>query len=197
MGREWVSPPGNLYLSIVFPRELILPRISEYSFAAALALADTITAIDPAMTPRLKWPNDVLINGAKVSGILIETGETPGLSFVIVGMGLNLTHHPDIALYPATHLAQHTDQAPEPNEAAALLGTNFQQRQTVLRRQGFAPIREAWLVLADGIMQKRVVTIAGEKHVVEILGLGANGELQVRRENGTIDKIMAGDIGPA
>lgn len=98
-GRTWHSPEGNLYCSALLrPGDARL--FGHYSFVAALALADTVRAFVPQVNITLKWPNDVLVNGKKIGGILLEAGE----GWLVIGMGLNIRHYPDNAMYPATSL---------------------------------------------------------------------------------------------
>ncbi len=103
VGRSWVSPPGNLYLSVLLRLDLPLARLAELSFVAALAVADMVDSfLPPDFRAALKWPNDVLVEGAKISGILIEQGETA----TIVGIGVNVGHCPTGTPYPVTSLVQ-------------------------------------------------------------------------------------------
>lgn len=199
MRREWVSKAGNLYASGLFPTNAPLNVTAQLSFAAALAIADTVSVYAPHADVTLKWPNDVLVGGAKISGILLETGQGQSGAYVIVGIGLNIEHHPNTTIYPATHLLAHMSaealNGAEPvytgGEAVlAILAARFEIWRVRHSLEGFAPLRKAWLSRAHGMGERAVV--AGEH--LRLIGLGANGELQVERENGTIDEIIAGDV---
>ncbi|MEO8714783.1 MAG: biotin--[acetyl-CoA-carboxylase] ligase [Acetobacteraceae bacterium] len=107
-GRGWDSPPGNLYLSVLLRLDLPPRRIAELSFVAALAVADTVDAFPPARAT-LKWPNDVLVGGAKIAGILVEHAE----GVAIVGMGVNVAHCPAGTAYRVTSLLQEAARAPQ------------------------------------------------------------------------------------
>src|SRR5262249_41147373 len=101
-GRIWVSEPGNLYASLLLTGFAPIERAAELSFVAALAVYDAIleAAVPVAKSLALKWPNDVLINFKKVAGILIEA---EGAN-VVIGIGVNCSHHPSGTMYPATDL---------------------------------------------------------------------------------------------
>ena len=102
VGRVWVSPPGNLYLSVLLRLDRPPARLAELSFVAALAVADMVDAfLPPGIRAALKWPNDVLVRGAKISGILVEQTEAATL----LGIGVNVAHCPVDTPYPATSLA--------------------------------------------------------------------------------------------
>ena len=108
-GRGWVSPRGNLYLSLVLRPDCPAGRAAQLGFVAALAVGDALRAILPRIE-RLtyKWPNDVLIDGRKIAGVLLES-ETVGsekLSFIVVGVGVNLTVSPHGMEFPATSIME-------------------------------------------------------------------------------------------
>ncbi len=108
VGRAWASPPGNLYLSVLLRLDLPVARIAELSFVAALAVAETVDAF-VAGRASLKWPNDVLIDGAKVAGILIEQAD----GVAVIGIGVNVAHCPSGLAYPVTSLMD-ASRAPLP-----------------------------------------------------------------------------------
>ncbi|MEP1230276.1 MAG: biotin--[acetyl-CoA-carboxylase] ligase, partial [Litorimonas sp.] len=102
-GRVWTSQAGNLYASGVYPWTGAIADAAKLSFVAALAVCKTLDAYELTSPPQLKWPNDVLIDGAKISGILLENiGKA-----VIIGIGINLVSHPEGTDFPATHLLNH------------------------------------------------------------------------------------------
>ena len=143
-GRGWASPPGNLYLSLLLRPGLPPGRLGELAFLAGLAVAETAAALLPAgRAVTLKWPNDVLVDGAKTAGILIEQeGEA-----AILGIGLNLVHGPMDTPYPATTLAAAGAEA-DLGTARARLLDRLAATLACWRAEGFAPIRNAWLARA-------------------------------------------------
>ena len=108
-GRGWVSPPGNLYLSLIMRPAVAPARAAQLGFVAALALAEGVGALcGPALEIRCKWPNDILVAGRKLAGILLESEITDGdaIDFVVIGTGTNLASQPSGVEYPATSLAE-------------------------------------------------------------------------------------------
>lgn len=198
-GREWVSRSGNLYASGLFAAFAEPIKNAQLSFCAALSIADVINAYAPDASVSLKWPNDVLVDGAKISGVLLETGQGSVEPFVIVGIGINLEHHPDTAPYPVTHLLAHmaTDAlaGPEPiytgaEAVLALLAARFEYWRGLHAREGFAPIAKAWTARAHGLGEP--ITVGDKRGILH--GLGLNGELQLRDKAGTLRSISAGDV---
>ncbi|MSO71697.1 MAG: biotin--[acetyl-CoA-carboxylase] ligase [Alphaproteobacteria bacterium] len=150
-GRAWTSPPGNLYLSLLLRPDVAMARLPELGFLAAVALTDALALLVPA-PGRLghKWPNDVLLGGKKLAGILVETatGADPArAAWAVIGLGINVMHHPSDADRPATSLAAEGASI----EAAALLPPLVVRLLAWRERwlaEGFAPLRAAWLARA-------------------------------------------------
>lgn len=153
--RAWASPRGNFHATLLmFPKErpdLVALR----SFAAALALHDAFVAVTGLATSfSLKWPNDVLLNGAKVAGILLEASSTgAGVQALAIGIGVNLIAHPDQSVMeegalPAVSLLSETGLRVTPEAFLDALAPAFARWEAVLVAQGFAPLREAWLAHA-------------------------------------------------
>ena len=107
--RQWVSAPGNLYSSVILRPNVTLDNASQASFLSALAvsslLADSVSEHDISF----KWPNDVLLGGKKVCGILLESGswETSDQKWLVLGCGINLVHSPTNTRFPATSIQEH------------------------------------------------------------------------------------------
>jgi BirA family biotin operon repressor/biotin-[acetyl-CoA-carboxylase] ligase len=189
-GRAWMSPPGNLHCSILLdsgPEPALAPQLT---FVAAIALRDALADLALTSDFRVKWPNDVLCAGAKISGMLLEQAE----ELIIVGVGVNVVAHPDAALYPATSLAKAGSGA----DAMDVL-TGFCERlghwHETWRAEGFAPIREAWLEVAVGLGQTVTARLADDS-VLEgrFAGLGLDGALEMAEGNNQIRRILAGDV---
>jgi BirA family biotin operon repressor/biotin-[acetyl-CoA-carboxylase] ligase len=187
-GRTWQSPEGNLYCSVVLRPKNAPQSFGQYSFVAALALGHTVKAFLPDVAVTLKWPNDVLAGGKKISGILLESGE----GYLIVGMGLNVLHHPEDALYPSTSL--HAMGAGMPAVDAvrdALLGYLWHWYD-VMRTIGFAPVRSAWIANAQkGQMSVKLPDGAVEGSFETI---DEQGYLVLRLADQTERVIATGDV---
>ena len=149
-GRAWSSPPGNLYLSVLLRPGGPLAEGGLWSLLAAVVLAETVEPHlpDPAAL-RLKWPNDLLLNGRKLAGILLDsTADSAGqLGSLVIGFGLNLAAAPDLPDREAASLAEIAPPPPPEEAANALLArlTHWCARQAA---EGFAPVRAAWLARA-------------------------------------------------
>lgn len=199
-GRSWVSPTGN-FMGTLFLRPHCGPRqAGELSFVAAVAVHDAVASILPPHLRdglRLKWPNDVLHDGAKLAGILLESSGTAGaeVSWVAIGMGLNLAHHPEGLEYPATSLAAMGAGTVTPDEVLDALARSFDSWLTKWRGvQGFATIREAWLKRAQGLGEAITVRLAQESFEGTFEGLAPDGTLQVRLADGSLRLVAAGDV---
>jgi BirA family biotin operon repressor/biotin-[acetyl-CoA-carboxylase] ligase len=194
-GRAWVSPEGNLHLSIVLRPNLPPARAGEIAFVAALAAAEACASFARDADVRCKWPNDVLVDGRKCAGLLIESSITgASLDWIVAGIGINLAAHPDDAEYPATHLAAHAGRAIAVEEGLAALGAAFAGRYDEWRRLGFRPIRESWLARAAGIGKPVRVRLESEEFTGTFTGLGGDGALVVTMPDGSTRRVTAGDV---
>lgn len=150
-GRPWAMPPGNFATTLILPTRDTPDRIALRSFATALALHDAcVAATGRAEALSLKWPNDVLLNGGKLAGILLETLQTRGhVNALSIGIGVNLASAPDAsqlearALRPVALTEAGANVTPE--EFLDLLAPAFAHYETQFVTYGFAPIRAAWL----------------------------------------------------
>ena len=138
----------------------------------------------------IKWPNDLLLNGAKLSGILLERGGDA----VVVGIGVNLAHHPDDTDRPATCLAAH-GTAPDPSEFAETLADAFARWVSIWRGQGLAPVRARWLERAHPIGTALTARLPDGSSTDGLFGgLDADGALLLRLADGATRVIHAGDV---
>ena len=179
-GRAWQSPPGNLYASTLVrlqPGDSPAPTLA---LVAAVVLHEAVRPHAPAT--RIKWPNDLLVGGAKLAGILLERqGDA-----VIVGFGVNLAYHPEHLGRPATSL----DPPVAADAFLERLAAIFQAWLGRWRVEGFAPIRAAWLAAAHPI--GTALTASDARGTFE--GLDESGALRLRLENGALRILHAGDI---
>ena len=191
-GRVWVSEKGNLYASLLLTDPSPPVLAAELSFVAALAVHDAVVAIAPAGAAgfALKWPNDVLVDGKKVSGILIE-GEDPA---VVIGIGINCVQHPDETSYPATDLASSGIQAPLEELFARLSATMIRRIVQWNYGAGFAAIRADWLARAAGVGGPICVVLADGERVGRFETIDGHGRLVLRLANGSSETITAGDV---
>ncbi|WP_371346431.1 biotin--[acetyl-CoA-carboxylase] ligase [Ancylobacter sp. IITR112] len=198
-GRPWVSEPGNLYASLLLRDAGSPAHQPELCFVAALALYDAVravTGIDP-LRISLKWPNDVMIDGAKLAGILLEGAAVPGgWAATVIGFGVNCAHHPADTPYPTTDLAA----AGYPTDPPALLAALDAAMRARLAEwaggAGFGHIREAWLSRASGL-GKAMTARLGSREVAGVFeALDSSGAMVLRRHDGVRETISAGDVFP-
>ena len=196
-GRDWVSQPGNLFASVVFRPQVSPARAAELSFVAALAVADAVDALNPGGAPAAcKWPNDVLANGGKIAGVLLESeagglGKTDVVDWVVVGVGVNLAGHPADVERPAASLASPVP----PGEALERLLKALDQRYQQWREEGFAVIRGGWSARAVGGGLPIRVRLAHETIDGIFHGIDNDGVLLLDVGQGLpLRRITAGDV---
>ena len=198
-GRRWISEPGNLYASMLLRLSGNRYNLTQLSFVAGLAVFDATRHLLGTARPTdlaLKWPNDLLLEGAKLAGILLESegGCTGSGHTVVIGIGLNLVSSPDTGLYPATCLARHGIEA-TPGEAMELLAVRFSSRfEQWSGGQGFSAILAEWKSHAAGLGE--AVTVRGPSGDMTgtFSGLDDNGALVLRDAAGRRHKVLSGDL---
>lgn len=186
-GRAWDSPAGNLYLSTLVRVRPGEPSPATLALVAAVALEEAVSLF--GVHPMLKWPNDLLVGGAKLSGILLERVDDA----VIIGFGVNLAHHPVDLDRPATSIAAHAP-APDPQVFAETLAEVF-ARWLSRWRDGIAPVRERWLARAHPLDTALTARLADGTSMEGLFGgLDGQGALILRLADGTTRVIHAGDV---
>lgn len=198
-GRDWVSPPGNLAATLLTTTRRPPIEAAQVAFVAALAVVDLCDAFVPASLVGIKWPNDVLVDGAKVSGILVESGALPdGRLWLAIGCGVNLAQAPAATPYPATNLAVHLSdgvrRAPTPTEAMNRFAADFARWFQTWDETGFAPVAEAWRRRAAGLGRVCVARLGTETIEGIALGMDDDGALRLRTGSGEVRRITAGDV---
>jgi BirA family transcriptional regulator, biotin operon repressor / biotin---[acetyl-CoA-carboxylase] ligase len=195
-GRAWASPAGNLYASLVLVDPAEPRRAADLCFVAALALSDAVVAAAPraAASMALKWPNDVLVNGAKLAGILVEGAHAGERFSAVIGCGVNIVSHPGGTPYPATHLSA-TDTTVNVEIFFAALSDSFAKRLELWQRgAGFAEIRKAWLARAAGIGRRIVVRLPSGDVDGTFESLDSEGALILIEDGGQRRAVSAGEI---
>ncbi|MBE0503691.1 MAG: biotin--[acetyl-CoA-carboxylase] ligase [Desulfuromonadales bacterium] len=200
LGRRWTSPAGvNLYLSIIL-RPAIAPRAAPLlTFLSSLATARSIE-LETGLRPTVKWPNDVLLGGCKVAGLLNEmNAETERVNYVILGIGVNLNmtqeQFPDDLRYPATSLAlalQH------PVDRVRFCRRLLSEIDLLYRDYpaGQEAILSGWLAYFDLLDKKVTVDEPSRSIVGTVTGIAADGALLLTLANGDSERILAGDVRP-
>lgn len=194
-GREWQAPEGNLSLSVLLRPQTGLLDGPSLALVFAVAVHRTIAQLagsDAAVT--LKWPNDVLLNGGKVGGILVE-GSAAGTScYLVVGIGVNLASAPMLPERRTSCLADvmHRPLAPESFGAHLLL--TLQEALEALAGTGFAPLRQAWLDAAHPVGSMLYVSLPdGVSIEGRFAGLSHDGALLLDRGS-VVETIRTGEV---
>lgn len=194
-GRQWTSPPGNLYASLLLVNPCEPALAPQLGFVAGLALHDAAARVTGLAAPRLalKWPNDLLVDSAKCSGLLLEGESGAGRFAVIAGLGINIASCAEGTPYPASFLRAHRPDVTIEATLAALAEA-FAERFAIWQRPGgFGPTRQAWLERAAFLGQ--TITIRPPSGAVTgvFSGLDPAGRLLLETPGGT-RAFDAGDL---
>jgi len=199
LGRQWESPAGvNIYCSIILRPQIPLQQAPQLTFLSAVAVAETLNELCQ-LNAEVKWPNDILVDGAKISGLLNEmNAETEQIHFVILGIGINLNmlteQFPPDLHYPATSAFLETGKQVD---RLFFLQTFLRRLDTYyleLKHQGFAPIRRRWEKLCN--IMNRQVEVDGGTNLISgtVVGLDVDGALRLQLESGMVERVLAGDV---
>lgn len=200
-GRQWISPPGvNLYTSVLL-RPDILPRFAtQLTFVSAVAVARAIEDVTD-LEPRVKWPNDVLLGGKKVAGLLNEmSAETESINYVILGIGVNLNmsagQFPADLRYPATSVALEQEAPISRLDLARALFRRLDYYYFLFLEQGFPPVIRDWENLCD--LMGKMVEVDYQDRLVRgrAEGIDEDGALLLRLPDGMKERVLAGDVRP-
>lgn len=192
-GRAWRQATGDFAGTLAFKPQAAVSELGQISFIAALAVA---SALDEYVEPHklaLKWPNDILIDGAKAAGILLEHIDGDGDALLAVGIGVNIVSAPSDVAYPTARLVDHADQPPSPADLAARIDHHFWAYMKDWRANGFANIRQLWLTRAKGIGEAITVRLPNEELSGVFEGINESGALIL--QSGAEKRIIsAGDV---
>lgn len=194
LGREWVSPSGNLYASFVFsdfPAARVAPQLG---FATGVAAMRALRASAGQRGFQLKWPNDMLLDGAKLGGILLEGVGGAAAPVAIIGIGVNLAEAPADLPYPARALSSIGPDAPAATRVFADFSDALCETFDLWSGgEGFAAIREEWLRSAHGLGERIRVALTGETVEGRFETIDASGRLVLETDSGR-RTIEAGDV---
>lgn len=198
MNRVWISPPDrNVYLSVVLRPDVAPERAPQLSIVAGVATAEALRTYDSGAG--LKWPNDVLIGGRKICGILAEMRMVSGrLDFVILGIGINVNllpeeFPPEIAGI-ATSLRAETGRFVSRLEVIERLLHGLEAVYRTYLRDGFSTPRERWLAMSDMTGGRIRIVSGDEAYEGRMIGIDDAGALLLEEETGTVRAVWAGDV---
>lgn len=204
-GRSWISPPGNLYASLLLRDPSSFEYAPQLAFVAALALRDAVALEAKGLAPQLKfkWPNDLLLDGRKCAGILLEgeatpDGEAKNHFTVIIGIGVNCGSHPSTGDsntgFPATDLRAHGVAIAPEQLFARLSATMYRRIAQWDRGRGFPMTLDDWLSHTRGIGEQITVRNGEAEMQGRFVGLDRSGRLMLEVKGGGIKTISAGDV---
>lgn len=162
--RKWVSHHGNLYVSFIYDCDV---RDGRLAYAVAVAVAETLVSY--GINPTIKWPNDILIDGKKACGILIEYAGP----YVIVGVGINIQTNPTVREYKTTKLDNYVANI-SANELLGRLMRNLDK----WRRTDFSVVRSRWMQMVEHLNKN----VLYQGNPAELIGINENGALILRRD---------------
>ena len=194
-GRNWVSPRGNLAATLLIRPAKHARECAQLSFVAALAAADALANIAPGIQFTLKWPNDVLASERKIAGILLESASATSepLSWLAIGIGINLMRHPEDVNFPAVSLAS-LGVMVSCEDALTALAASFAKWYETWNKSGFSDVRDAWLARAAGLGSKIRARLQNEETAGVFEGIDEQGALILRESGGGKRHIAAGDV---
>ncbi|MFQ5625552.1 MAG: biotin--[acetyl-CoA-carboxylase] ligase [Methyloligellaceae bacterium] len=200
LGRRWDSLAGNLFATLLLRPDCQPMRTAQLSLVAGLALHDAVTCLsgsDIAQHLALKWPNDLLYDGMKLGGILLESNiGNDGVPAVAMGIGLNLTAHPDTTDTPATDLLQHGISATQARALECLSGACEKWLGIWSNGEGFAHIRESWMARSLPINTPLQIKLVDSRLQGAYGGLTEDGALILVLNDGSEKQITTGDVFP-
>ena len=198
LGRCWQSPEGNLFVTVLVGCVGPLGRSAQIGFIAALAVRDALLGLPtasgvPAVT--CKWPNDILIGGCKVAGILLEVAYPleADATLIAVGVGLNLVHRPENTRFPATCVRDAFNLVVCPWQMVGAVIGHFDHWRRIREDKGFPLLRKAWLESAHGLGEPVTVRMADRELSGRFGGLDESGALLLGTPDGSL-AISAGDV---
>lgn len=195
LGRNWASPPGNLYASFVLRPAVPVRRAAEIAFVAAVAAHDMAREIAPAHDARCKWPNDLLVDGRKIAGLLAEAAARPNgdTDFVVLGCGVNVAHHPAESRWPATSFAA-LGVRTTTDAVLAALAAALARWMDVWRNDGFEAIRAAWSKRSFEIGRPMALDLGQSKISGGFAGIDSSGGLLLDLAGGRRETISYGEV---
>lgn len=199
-GRVWASPAGvNLYCSIVLRPSIMPHEAPQLTFLSAVAVARAIE-LTTRLAPEIKWPNDLLICGKKVAGLLNEmSAETDGINFVILGIGINLNmtadQFPEDLRQPATSLLLESGTRVNRSIFTSTMLNELDRLYADFLAHGFGPIREEWQQRCNASGRQVIVSDTGTECAGgRFIGIDSDGAMLLRSDDNKMHRITSGDV---
>ena len=191
MGRRWNDGDGNVFASNIIKLQADDNPASQLAFVAAISVRAALAHYAPEIPFLLKWPNDILVNGAKICGILLERKRDA----VIFGVGVNLCDHPENLDRPAISLSALGISPPHPQKFVETLADIFAEKLAQWRLAGLGAVTQEWQKFAHPPGTPLTANLPdGEQIQGRYHGLGDDGALKLRLADGSVRAIHAADI---
>lgn len=191
-GRTWISPSGNLHKSLILKLDHYDARtIYQLSFVMSVALHRVMVALLGGSKAKNKWPNDLLIEGKKIAGVLLEAH--PAHNAVVIGVGLNILKKPENVMYPATSLHSHGVYL-SPKSLAMQIAQQFQNLLKLWEEGNFTEILQEWKQQVWGVGKEASILYKQQVLRGTVYDIDDNGFLLLKEPSGHIHRIFAGDI---
>lgn len=199
LDREWISPTGGLWFSIVLRPKLSVAEAFGLVFAAGLAVAQTLNE-KYGLFVQTKWPNDVLVRGKKVCGMLVETNSTERkLNFAVLGVGVNVNFDvknvlPNALTEAATSLKNELGHRVDVNELLRAMLEHIENAYDLLVGEHWSQILDEWKEFAVFLGHRVEVVCGSEKFSGIALDVDSDGELILRLDDGAVKRVISGDV---
>ncbi|MFD1018464.1 biotin--[acetyl-CoA-carboxylase] ligase [Thalassobacillus hwangdonensis] len=197
--RSWHSKKGEgIWMSIILRPDLAPVQAPQITLLAATVLAQVL-AVEGDVEPQIKWPNDLLIDHKKVSGILTEMqAEQDHIQYIVIGIGMNVNQDgskfPDDIRYKASSLKESTGHAWDITKLIQKILKKFEHTYEVFLKEGFKPIKLTWEHYGYRIDETVTISTMKKKWKATLVGIEADGALQIRNEDGSHEKLYSAEI---
>ena len=198
LGKKWEAPEGGIWMSLILRPQVPPARIGLITLATGVAIAKSIRSL--GVDARIKWPNDVLIHGKKISGVLTEVNATFNeIDWIVVGIGidsnLKLEDFSEDIRIGTTTLTEELPTKVDENELIAVFLNEFENVYKLYKDGEIETILKDWRDLADTIGKYVNITQTGGKITQGyVVGINNEGSLIIERQDGTLEKIISGEL---
>jgi BirA family biotin operon repressor/biotin-[acetyl-CoA-carboxylase] ligase len=196
-GRAWFSPPeGGIYISLILKPTISPVEAPKFTLLTAVAIAETLLSLTP-LNIHIKWPNDILVQGKKIAGILTEMStEMDAINYIVVGLGLNVNtlKFPDEIRGIATSILIETGKVFPRVKLIQEYLAQYEAYYDIYKKTGFDPIIDRWKDLSEIIGKKVEVEVIGNQFIGEALDIDSDGALILKDNQGGVHRIISGDI---
>lgn len=192
-GRTWTSPPGSSLLMSVLLRPVVpVERLSSLSLVAGVAVAEALERF--GVTPKLKWPNDVWLDGRKVAGVLVNSRVGPDGMTVVLGIGININVDPADLPLGAASLGVAVEKTVTRDDVLQAVLTRLNAAYSAFTNSAGRPDLDGWSRRAALVGERVQVSDGPARHSGEMLGIDGDGALLLRSATGEIVQVIAGDL---